>query len=601
MDLINSSNNSNRNNIIDSIHNNNNQNGSLSFKNHNITTNTTTTTTTTGMSKLSDYYIYNQLGQGTFGIVTKAKQKSSNKLVALKQFIVKDKKDGFPITAFREITIMKKLKNKYILQIIDMIYDSINSNFFTVSPYISSDLNGLLNNPRINLNLSQIKCLLKQILLGINFIHQNNYLHRDIKTANILLDHFGIVKIADFGLARFYHGNPPLNKNSLPGGGKFDYTGLVVTRWYRSPELLLGDKKYTTAIDIWGIGCVFAELFLKRPIFEGKSDIHQIELIFKLLGSPTIENFPNCHLINNNNINLKLNYSRTLESKFISIMNNDQNALNLLSGMLNLNPLTRFNAIKCLDSDFFNSIPLPCSELELSNLEESHESDVKRFKDESKFLINNNTTTTTTITNIPNNDFQSQSFTKQQKPFIPLYNTTNEITKEPTQKIISTTNDTTINDKKSNSSISFPQQQSRYPQSNSKQYSDNPSNNSIPNDSNNFYKNRLPRRQLDIIQQHIQQSTDSYRGGVRRYRYPNNYDNGIGGLDDYYDNDNDNDEYYNRRKRIKPITSHNVSGRELYGSSSAGNTSGLNALTKVLMKKKQNLNNDGNKQSQEPN
>lgn len=235
------------------------------INNNNNNTNTNTISRIS-MSSLNDYELYNQLGQGTFGIVTKARQKNSNKLVALKKFLINDKKEGFPITAFREITIMKKFKNLNILQIVDIIYD--NSSFYTVSPYISSDLNGLLNNPRINFNLSQIKLIMFQILNGINFIHQLNYLHRDIKTANILLDINGIIKIADFGLARLYHGNPPINSNSPPGGGKFDYTGLVVTRWYRPPELLLGDRKYTTAVDIWGIGCVFGELFFKSQFWK---------------------------------------------------------------------------------------------------------------------------------------------------------------------------------------------------------------------------------------------------------------------------------------------------------------------------------------------
>ncbi|TID13305.1 hypothetical protein CANINC_004992 [Pichia inconspicua] len=332
------------------------------------------------MATLDNYELYNQLGQGTFGVVTKARHKGSNQLVALKKFLITDKKEGFPITAFREITIMKKLKHKHVLQIIDMVYEKKGSFFYTVCPYISSDLNGLINNPRISFSLPQIKCLMQQILEGINYVHQSGYLHRDIKTANILLDKFGTVKIADFGLARLFHGPPPTTPSSSPGGGLYEYTGLVVTRWYRPPELLLGDRKYTTAVDMWGIGCVFGEFFFKRPILEGKSDLHQAELIFKLLGSPTPENFPNAHLINRHNIDLKHNYPRTLESAFSKFMSPD--AISLLSGMLTLNPQQRFNALKALKSPFFSTEPLPSDQTQLANLEDSHESDVKRFKDE---------------------------------------------------------------------------------------------------------------------------------------------------------------------------------------------------------------------------
>jgi serine/threonine-protein kinase BUR1 len=603
----------------------------------------------TPMSKLSDYDLYNQLGQGTFGVVTKARQKNSNKLVAIKKFIITDKKEGFPITAFREITIMKKLKNLNILQIIDIIYESNNNNsfFYTVSPYISSDLNGLLNNPRINLSLSQIKSLMLQILNGINYIHQSGYLHRDIKTANILLDHFGIVKIADFGLARLFHGDVPKFSNSPPGGGKFEYTGLVVTRWYRPPELLLGDRKYTTAVDIWGIGCVFGELFIKKPIFEGKSDIHQAEIIFKLLGSPTPENFPNAHLINRNNINLKINYSRNLELKFNSFMSND--ALNLFSGMLTLDPMKRFNAVKCLESDFFKLDPLPCDSISLSNLEESHESDVKRFKEEIK----------SSQQLIP----QQQQLQQQQQPIsINKFNNNNDnnnslnhskygaeistymnraestvnmpisaYPEKPQSNIpshaLSQSLKSTIGSKQIiNNNIKNEKEFDNYNYDYSYDYDNYDSYNNYDNynynynkDSNhlrhnsNQFKSKLPRQQLNQIQRHLQHENYHERNSKRgyanindtEYSYPDTY--GYQGADDnnyeIYNNDEENFYYYekfNTNKRFKPLKNYQQStpvkenlfssqarGKDLYGSGSTGDTAGLSALTKVLMKKKQ--------------
>ncbi|ODV87866.1 hypothetical protein CANARDRAFT_179245, partial [[Candida] arabinofermentans NRRL YB-2248] len=339
-----------------------------------------------GMSDISDYAILEQLGQGTFGIVSKARQKSTNKLVALKKLIIHDTKDGFPITAFREICIMKKFRNVNVLQLIDMIHESTDDIkkpgfFYTVTPYISSDLNGLLNNPRVTLTVPHIKCIMIQILRGINYIHNMNYLHRDIKTANILLDYFGVVKIADFGLARIYHGSPPSKSTSLPGGGKFEYTGVVVTRWYRPPELLLGERKYTTAVDMWGIGCVLGELFKKKPILEGQSDLDQADLIFKLLGSPKSE-MSYYQSINKNKVNLSVSYSRSIEKEYGPIM--PAMGLELLSGLLNLDPTKRFNAVKALDSEFFKSEPLPCEPEQLPKFEESHESDVKKFREEKR-------------------------------------------------------------------------------------------------------------------------------------------------------------------------------------------------------------------------
>ena len=543
-----------------------------------------------GMSTLTDYDLYNQLGQGTFGVVTKARQKSSGKLVAIKKFIVKDKKEGFPITAFREITIMKKLKNINVLQIVDMIHEKDGSFFYTVSPYISSDLNGLLNNPRIDLSLPQIKSLMQQILQGINYVHQSGYLHRDIKTANILLDHFGIVKIADFGLARLFHGEPPATADSPPGGGKFEYTGLVVTRWYRPPELLLGDRKYTTAVDMWGIGCVFGELFNKKPILEGRSDVHQAEIIFMLLGSPTPENFPNCHLINRHGIDLKNNYPRTLESSFNTFMPPD--ALKLLAGMLTLDPMKRYNALKCLESPFFTNEPLPSDPAELSNLEESHESDVKRFKEEVKTLPASATVASAAAPAVS----AAKSFAAK----VPAQPPTNRVNNSLNHSKYGADAPTYMNrdDSASNLATNF------YSESNSntaRNYSSH-----LPNDSYSHmedpgyhqYGHRLPKR-------HQSHYSDNYRGSKRSYNYgPSGYNNGYRYQNDYM---YEEDYYYDRRKKFKSrypseavekshpypneskedVFSSLASGKDLYGTGSTGDTTGLSALTKVLMKQKQ--------------
>lgn len=556
------------------------------------TINNNNTISRISMSSLNDYELYNQLGQGTFGIVTKARQKNSNKLVALKKFLINDKKEGFPITAFREITIMKKFKNLNILQIVDIIYD--NSSFYTVSPYISSDLNGLLNNPRINFNLSQIKLIMFQILNGINFIHQLNYLHRDIKTANILLDINGIIKIADFGLARLYHGNPPINSNSPPGGGKFDYTGLVVTRWYRPPELLLGDRKYTTAVDIWGIGCVFGELFFKKPILEGKSDIHQAELIFKLLGSPNMENFPNCHLINRNGIDLKNNYPRTLENHFKDLMSLD--SINLLSGLLTLNPQKRFNALKALDDPFFKNIPLPCNYEELSNLEDSHESDVKRFKEEMKSNVNNNNN------NVPHHP---KSFNT-----IPPIRSSNNIN-IPTQPNALNSNNI-INNSLDHSKygIDSSSYMSRTDSLSNMNITD--TNNEIPlqpKSHNKIQKSNTFNHQINNIQRHLAQPSkrkrfDDYSNNLyyendyefsnKRLRYDNKWDD-RGNYNRNYNNNNYNNNHHNNHHHN---SSHNhYKSSELYGSKTNlnDNNSDYSVLSKLINKR--NIKSDKNDNS----
>ncbi|ODV67439.1 kinase-like protein, partial [Hyphopichia burtonii NRRL Y-1933] len=243
---------------------------------------------------------------------------------------------------------------------------------------MSSDLVGLLENPNIHLSIPQIKCLMLQLLEGTNYIHQQRYLHRDIKAANILIDYNGILKIADFGLARHYHGKKPdLGKG--PGGGERNYTALVVTRWYRPPELLLGERKYTTSVDMWGVGCVFGELFNHKPILAGLSDSQQAQIIFELIGPPTSDNWYNANLLpNKTDYTIGLRCKRTLETRFSRFMKQD--GLNLLSGLLALDPFKRLNSLDAINHEYFKNEPLPLKPHELPRFEESHEIDKERYK-----------------------------------------------------------------------------------------------------------------------------------------------------------------------------------------------------------------------------
>lgn len=341
------------------------------------------------MNSLKNYEVIQKLGQGTFGVVQKAVSIKTKEVVAIKQLINHSAKEGFPITAMREITILKTLSHTNILRIIEMIYegpkganpqDIINTRgcFYTVSPYMSADLVGLLENPRIHLSVPQIKCIMQQLLTGVLFIHSQNFLHRDIKAANILIDFEGVVKIADFGLARVYHGRPPILGQG-PGGGERNYTALVVTRWYRPPELLLGERKYTTAVDMWGVGCVFAELFTEKPILVGKSDTHQAQIIFELIGPPSKLAWPTAYTLPNKaDFNIGLTCKRTLESRFEGILSDV--GTELLSNLLTLDPMQRYNALDALAHPYFSSDPLPLEPKDLPKFEESHEIDKERFK-----------------------------------------------------------------------------------------------------------------------------------------------------------------------------------------------------------------------------
>lgn len=153
---------------------------------------------------------------------------------------------------------------------------------YMVFEYLSHDLTGLLNHPSFTLDHAQKKDLAKQLFEGLNYLHTRGVLHRDIKAANILVSNTGLLKLADFGLARFYAKR-----------AKLDYTNRVITIWYRSPELLLGETQYGPAVDIWSAACVLVEIFTKHAIFPGDGgEINQLDKIYNILGTPTRKEWP---------------------------------------------------------------------------------------------------------------------------------------------------------------------------------------------------------------------------------------------------------------------------------------------------------------------
>src|SRR5687768_9154579 len=135
---------------------------------------------------------------------------------------------------------------------------------------------------------SEIKLLLLQLTTGLSHLHTHHILHRDLKTSNLLLNNRGVLKIADFGMARYY---APPGENT-PTSQQQKLTQLVVTLWYRSPELLLGAKTYGGEVDMWSVGCIFGELITREPLLQGKNEADQITRIFELCGFPTDTTWP---------------------------------------------------------------------------------------------------------------------------------------------------------------------------------------------------------------------------------------------------------------------------------------------------------------------
>ncbi|KAF3479585.1 CMGC/CDK protein kinase [Arthroderma uncinatum] len=294
-----------------------------------------------------------------------------------------NEKDGFPITALREIKLLKILSHPNILQLQEMAVERSRGegrkkpSMYMVTPYMEHDLSGLLENPDVQFSEPQIKCYMIQLLKGLQYLHENRILHRDMKAANLLINNAGVLQIADFGLARPYDEAPPV---AGKGGGeaKREYTTLVVTRWYRPPELLLQLRRYTTAIDLWGAGCVFGEMFKGKPILAGSSDLNQAQLIFNLVGSPTEENMPGWSALPGAEPIRSFGFKRpTLATVF-----QDQGpvAISLLTELLRLDWRKRINAIDALKHPYFTTPPLPARPGDIPSFEDSHELDRRKFR-----------------------------------------------------------------------------------------------------------------------------------------------------------------------------------------------------------------------------
>lgn len=220
------------------------------------------------------------VGAGTYGKVFKGIHIYTQNQVALKKIRMEGEKDGFPVTAVREIRLLQHLRHDNVVSLHEVMVEK--NECFMVFEYLSHDLTGLINHPTFSLTASHKKHLAKQMFEGLNYLHHRGVLHRDIKAANILISNQGLLKYADFGLARFFSKSRQL-----------DYTNRVITIWYRPPELLLGETRYGPAVDIWSAACVYMEMFTKKAVFPGEGgEISQLDKLYNSLGTPTRADWP---------------------------------------------------------------------------------------------------------------------------------------------------------------------------------------------------------------------------------------------------------------------------------------------------------------------
>merc|ERR1711868_322293 len=266
-----------------------------------------------------------------------------------------NEKEGFPITALREIKILQLLNHENIVNLLEICrhHNRHKTTFYLVFDFCEHDLAGLLSNINVKFSPGEIKMVMQQMCEGLFYIHTNKIIHRDMKAANILITKQGILKLADFGLARAIS----INKAGQPNR----YTNRVVTLWYRPPELLLGERNYGSAVDMWGAGCIMAEMWTRSPIMQGNSDQHQLTLIAQLCGAISTDVWPSVDSLDlYNKVDIPKGVKRRVKERLRPYVK-DQYACDLIDKLLTLDPSKRIDADSSLNHDFFWTDPMPCS------------------------------------------------------------------------------------------------------------------------------------------------------------------------------------------------------------------------------------------------
>ncbi|NXQ81548.1 MAK kinase, partial [Nyctibius grandis] len=284
---------------------------------------------------MNRYTIMKQLGDGTYGSVLMGKSNESGELVAIKR--MKRKFYSWDeCMNLREVKSLKKLNHANVIKLKEVIRE--NDHLYFVFEYMKENLYQLMKDRNKLFPESAIRNMMYQILQGLAFIHKHGFFHRDMKPENLLCIGPELVKIADFGLARELRSQPP-------------YTDYVSTRWYRAPEVLLRSSIYSSPIDIWAVGSIMAELYTLRPLFPGTSEVDEIFKICQVLGTPKKNDWPEgYHLASAMNFRFPQCVPISLKTL---IPNASNEAIQLMSDMLNWNPKKRPTASQALKYSYF--------------------------------------------------------------------------------------------------------------------------------------------------------------------------------------------------------------------------------------------------------
>ncbi|AEE33454.1 Protein kinase superfamily protein [Arabidopsis thaliana] len=310
------------------------------------------------------------IGQGTYSSVYRARDLETNQIVALKKVRFANMDPESVRFMAREIIILRRLNHPNVMKLEGLIISKASGSMYLIFEYMDHDLAGLASTPGIKFSQAQIKCYMKQLLLGLEHCHSCGVLHRDIKCSNLLLDRNNNLKIGDFGLSNFYRGQ---RKQPL--------TSRVVTLWYRPPELLLGSTDYGVTVDLWSTGCILAELFTGKPLLPGRTEVEQMHKIFKLCGSPSEEYWRRSRLRHATIFKPQHPYKRCVADTFKDL---PSSALALLEVLLAVEPDARGTASSALQSEFFTTKPFPSEPSSLPRYQPRKEFDAKLREEEAR-------------------------------------------------------------------------------------------------------------------------------------------------------------------------------------------------------------------------
>lgn len=292
------------------------------------------------ITNMSRYVMKEKLGQGTYGVVFRCEDSHTGQSVAMKKISEQRPEEGVPSIAIREIALLREVQHPNVVALLNVL--PRDRELMLIFEYVDQDLKKLLDSRITPFHGQKLKWIMYQLLQGMAACHAKRIVHRDLKPQNILVSkNEGVVKIADFGLARAFH----VTLHS--------YTREVVTLWYRAPEILLGERHYRPAVDIWSLGCIMAELATKRALFPGDCEIHQLFLIFKTFGTPSEASWPGVTKLAQYNEGYPQWRPADLRNYVPGI---DAHGLNLLKGMLQVDPLERISAPAALQHPWFDEI-----------------------------------------------------------------------------------------------------------------------------------------------------------------------------------------------------------------------------------------------------